>query len=83
MDFRDGQTWLLTGSSTNVSGIQDAMMNLYHQKTDSIYYVYILFKDRHVLLILVPHSLSILSLLSELNLLESKEEEMVDGRKIN
>lgn len=59
------------------------MMTLYHLKTDSIYYVYSLFKDPHVLLILVPHSLSILSLLSELNLLESKEEEMVDGRKIN
>lgn len=59
------------------------MMTLYHLKTDSIYYVYSLFKDPHVLLILVPHSLSILPLLSELNLLESKEEEMVDGRKIN
>lgn len=59
------------------------MMTLYHLKTDSIYYVYSLFKDPHVLLILAPHSLSILSLLSELNLLESKEEEMVDGRKIN
>lgn len=59
------------------------MMNLYHLKAGSIYYVYVLFKYPHVLLISVPHSLSILSLLSELNLLESKEEEMVDGRKIN
>lgn len=57
-DFRDGQIWLLTRSSIDVSAIQDAMMNLYHLKTNYVPCLY-LFKNPCVLLMLVPHNLSI------------------------
>ena len=53
------------------------MMNLYCLKTIYVN-VYTLFKDPHVLLILVVHNLS---LLSELTFLESKWKETIDRRK--
>lgn len=54
------------------------MLNLYYLQTH-----YTVFKDPYVLLSVVPPSLSILPLLSELSLLESKREEKANGRKTN